>query len=155
MNTQIKMRPVNSDIAFDDKKFVFNVRNNDLSIKNSLNNNPISWEQHCLWYEKTITNVNNLFYIFSLDADLIGYFRADESNKVSVALDKKYVGKGLSTEVIRLGTIEVVNTRKSVLVAEIKKTNVPSIKSFTKAGYEYHSNYSKDGETIDVYRFSI
>ncbi len=156
MNFKLALRAAHSD----DCAFVFKTRNSSSSVKNSLSSNPISWEQHSLWFENAIKNKNIIFYIFSVEnsaeKDLVGYFRVDESSKVSVALDENYIGEGLGSKVIEMGSVEAVkNKSSSHLLAEIKKTNMASIKSFEKAGYKYQTSFDKNNERIDVYQFSI
>ena len=48
----LNLRPVN----FDDRKILFEWRNDSFTRKNSLHTEIVNWEKHCQWFEKILRN---------------------------------------------------------------------------------------------------
>ena len=75
-------------------------------------------------------------------------FEANESAiKTSVMLNPLFLGKGLGSQVVKMGVKRYIMEKKPdmQIIAEIKKDNVASIKAFEKAGFkENHVTYSYD-----------
>ena len=49
----LNLRPVN----FDDRKILFEWRNDSLTRKNSLHTETVNWEKHCQWFEKILDTI--------------------------------------------------------------------------------------------------
>lgn len=121
-----------------DIKDIFELSNDELVRKNSINQDKIIWENHIEWFYKRIKSVNPFYIIRSYSNDLIAQVRLDknEENIISVSISKNYRGKGLSAKIIkdcseRSGFNEIN--------AYIKKDNIASQKAFKKAGYVFVS----------------
>ena len=108
--------------------------------KNFFNEKTISWQEHKKWFYSKIKDPNTKIYVATLGKDKIGVIRfeiEDDSAKVSVNLNPDFLGKGLGSKIIKLGTkkfLQEAKVRKGI-AAEIKEDNIASKKVFSKAGY--------------------
>ncbi len=116
-------------------------RNHPEVRKNFFNTNPISLEDHEVWFSGRLKDPYVKIYIAICKEHEIGVIRfesEDQSVGVSVSLNPAFFGKGFGSEIIRYGTekfLKEMNPERSI-VARIKKNNIASQKAFAKAGYE-------------------
>jgi len=126
---------------------LFKWRNHPVIRENSFNTDPISRDEHERWFQEKSKDPNSQIYIACFEDKKIGIVRFDEIGdviKVSVMLNPGLLGKGLGSEVIRLGTERFISEKKPCkpVIAEIKKNNIASIKAFEKAAFkESHSTF--------------
>jgi methionyl-tRNA formyltransferase len=140
------------DVEAYDINDLFDWRNHSDVRKNSFNSDLISWDEHEKWFKAKIKDSHTSIYIACSGKDKVGSIRFEDKGDVikgSIMLNPDFLGKGLGSEVIRLGTerfIKEKNPEKPVY-AEIKIDNIASIKAFQKAGYKEQYLtflYSKD-----------
>lgn len=120
----------------DDIKKVFELSNDMVVRENSINQNPIKWDEHVKWFNETIQSQNVLFYIIeTCDSQFIGQVRIKkgEENVISISISEKFRGKGLASKILQESALM---SGLENLTAYIKKENNPSLKSFLNAGYE-------------------
>ncbi len=126
---------------------LFKWRNHPIIQESSFNTGSISWDEHEKWFRKKSKDPNSQIYIASFEDDKIAIVRFDEKDdviKISVMLNPDFLGKGLGSEVIRLGAERYISEKKPCkpVIAEIKKDNIASIKAFQKAAFkESHSTF--------------
>jgi len=132
----------------EDAKRVWEIRNHPLARKNSGSTEVIPLENHILWFEKKYFSDqdNHCFILENEDKEEIGYCRFDfdhenDNHIVSIAIDPENHGKGMGHELLDK-TLKIFKTEK-VILAEIKKDNIPSVKLFEKNGFEI---YREDDE---------
>ena len=135
INDKLELR----DIAPDDINEMFEWRNNPDARKIFFNPAPVSWDEHKKWFDKKINDQDASMYTAFLKGEKIGSirFEARENDiKTSVVLKPEFFSKGFGTKIIRMGAERFVNNKGlgKPVVAEIKKTNIASLKAFTKAG---------------------
>jgi RimJ/RimL family protein N-acetyltransferase len=122
-------------------------RNHPVIRENSFSTNAISLNEHERWFKKKIKDPSSKIYIACCGDGKIGMIRFDDYGdviKVSVMLNPDFLGKGLGSEVIRLGTKRFMSEKRPCkpIIAEIKKGNITSIKAFQKAAFkESHSTF--------------
>ena len=144
--TEVKIRRA----GMSDMADLYKWRNHPDVRMNSFNSDDISWEKHKEWFERVKKDPAYTIYIAYYGKDKIGSIRFDDKTdvtKVSVMLSPDFWGMGLGADVIRLGTARFIRGKKPAkkIVAEIKKDNVASVKSFKKAGFrEGHTTYVLD-----------
>lgn len=122
--------------TIDDMKKVFELSNDDVVRANSINKEKIKWEDHVSWFENRIKKTDEPFYIVESEKnDFIAQVRFDKKEEItiSISIAEAFRGKGLASKIInecvkKAGCDEVV--------AYVYDTNVASIKTFTKAGFE-------------------
>jgi len=120
---------------------LFKWRNHPVIRENSFNTEPVSRDEHERWFQRKIKDQNSQIYIACFDDNKIGIVRFDETGdviKVSVMLNPDYFGKGLGSEIIRLGAERFIREKNPCkpVIAEIKKDNTVSIKAFQKAAFK-------------------
>ena len=123
-----------------DKKFVFNLSNESLVRSNSFDSSKIDWEQHKLWFSKQLIDRNVLLYIVEYNGISIGQVRFNlkvEFAVIGISIIKNYRGKGLSTKILSNALDEYFKENDRPIYAYIKKTNLPSVKTFRNVGFTY------------------
>ena len=121
-----------------DAKFIYSLRNDNISRKNSINQKKIKYGDHLLWLKKKLsTQKGKIFIIYGgITKKNIAYVRFDKSDfftRVSIAIHKKFRGKGLSYNV--LSSAEQQINEDSLLLADVNKKNLTSCKLFKKLNY--------------------
>lgn len=120
---------------------IFCLVNDDVLRKNSINSNPIKWEEHIAWYSATLKNLYVEYYTIKIKDKIEGYIyfkNMPNTNDwiVSLTLSSSLRGKGLATEI--LSNISPQG-KAHKLLAIIKNNNIASQRAFQKAGYSLAS----------------
>ena len=122
-----------------DDKFVFSIRNDSLSKRNSNNSKNISFLDHKRWFKSKIKSSKDFFYIVFSDnktKEQISYIRLEEEkfyHKVSIGIIKKFRNKNLSYQILSLAEKQI--KKNILLLAEVKKNNTASKKLFYNLNY--------------------
>ncbi len=137
MKHEITLRTFNNS----DTKDLFEWRNHPIVRVNFFNHCPLIWEEHKRWFQAKIQDPKSFTYIAYKGKDKIATIRfdeKDESIKVSVMVNPAFMGQGLGTEVIKLGTEEWIKGKQldKPIIAEIKGDNIPSRRVFERAGFK-------------------
>lgn len=138
----------------EDKNLTFEWANDEQTRTNSFNSSPIPFEDHSNWFDKKLIDENAWYYICELNGEPAGLIRFDKKdNKLitGITIDNKYRGKKLSSKFLRRGCEIVTEQTDLPIVAYIKKVNIPSIKSFEKAGFTYRNDLKI--KNIDTYEY--
>ena len=120
---------------------IFEIANDEEVRKSSFNSDKIPLEDHKKWFENILNDDSVKFYVLEYDSDLIGQLRLYFDEKypvISISLNKKYRGLGLSKVLLTKG-LELVDGK---VVAYIKKDNSRSISFFKSMGF------NKEGEVV-------
>ena len=103
----------------------------------------ITWHRHCKWLADALDNKNSMLYIGELDSAQakVGIVRFDlrKNNifaKTSGHLNLKFRGLGVGKSLLSLAIQEFFKYCSKDLIAEVKAKNIPSIKMFTKLGFQ-------------------
>jgi predicted acetyltransferase len=132
----------------EDAKDILNWRNNIDSRKMSGNKSLINKVDHNIWFKTALENNNCFLYIGVKNNIKLGVVRFDcnfyiKESEVSINLNPKMRGKGMSFDLLRL-SIEKVNQLKIVsFKATIKDSNYISKNIFEKCGFIF--KYSDNG----------
>lgn len=115
---------------------IFVWRNDEKTVESSFNSAIIPYEEHLLWYRKTLEDDDRIIFIGEDPAgEKFGMIRFDKVNtdtyEVSVNLAPEYRGRGLGAELITQASGLV----KGRLLAKIKAGNPASVRAFKKSGY--------------------
>ncbi|MBI5682425.1 MAG: GNAT family N-acetyltransferase [Deltaproteobacteria bacterium] len=135
------------EIQDDDINDLFNWRNHPDVRKNFFNSDLISWDEHEKWFKAKIKDSYTSIYIACSGKDKVGSIRFEDKSdviKVSIMLNPDFLGKGVGSSVIRIGTERFIKEKNpdKPIHAEIKRENIASIKAFQKAGFkESHVTY--------------
>jgi len=120
---------------------IFEWRNHPDIRKNFFNQELLSWDEHEKWFMAKLKDPDAAVYMAYYKKEKIGTirFEANESAiKTSVMLSPLFLGKGLGSQVIKMGVKRFIMEKNPdmQIIAEIKKDNVASIKAFQKADFK-------------------
>lgn len=140
----------------EDSQFLFNLRNEESVRAVSLNSDSITWETHQQWFQKRLINLNSIIYISELDSVPVAQTRYDvsgEEAEVSIAVVKDFRGKGYGTEILRKTANQFFKDFPGVraVKAFINLGNDASVRSFSKAGYQYVGRSNEGGLVRDKF----
>jgi len=136
-----------------DCRFLYELRNHP-DVRNAcFETSEIKYADHEKWYADSLGNPNRTILIGEIDNKTIGMVRFDlkeDVSTVSVAVMPGSQKKGIGTEMLDSACEKYFkNTHVYAISAEIKKSNIPSFKAFSKAGFVLY----KDGEEIEMRRY--
>lgn len=141
-----------------DAKLIMDWRNDSITRKNSLNQSVKTWDTFREeFYNNYFKNIP-LFALYNRQkiAFVSFLFHEDNSLKIGINLAPDFRGKGLSTPIIKESINYIKNNYPNIktIIAEIKETNLPSIKAFTNNNFIYKHSYTLNEESIKVYHHS-
>jgi UDP-MurNAc hydroxylase len=126
-----------------DSKDIWEWRNDELTKQMFITTDSVNWETHSGWYEKSLVDPNRYLYLgLTNDNEKIGVCRFDveaHTNvaEVSINLNPQHRSKKLSSHLLSQAITKFSAERNIDLVATIKKSNIESIKCFTKSGFKF------------------
>lgn len=151
---ELTLRPAKKDDAL----MIFNWANDEDVRNNALNSNKIQWTDHLLWFDRVLHDPKKCIFIFYLAENPVGQIRIEKGSdewRIDYSVNKNNRGKGIGKKMIDklLATFP-----DRTFFGEVKSTNIPSQKVFTKCGFittgkkhfdEYQLfTYKKHGERI-------
>ncbi len=137
-NNNIKLRNV---VLFDSYD-IWKWRNDRKSRKNFRKSNYVEWKDHSKWFEDTIKEKRTvLFLAYNIISNTkIGVIRFDfdkskNEAEVSININPLMRRKGYSYQLLNSSIQRFLINNFCKIFAEIKSSNISSIKSFTKVGF--------------------
>ncbi len=125
----------------DDCKFLFDLRNHPTVRNASFNTEEISFSHHQDWFGKKINDPNTTIFI-GLDESnkkigMVRFQKEDDIASVSIAILPDCHHQGYGTSILKVTCSLFLASEKRVneVIAEIKNTNTPSLKMFSKVGF--------------------
>ena len=134
LNEFYKNNSVFREVKKEDCFKIFEIANDDEVRKSSFNSEKIDLDTHKIWFKNILKDNSVKFYVLEYYSDLIGQLRLDfdeEYPVISISLNKKYRGFGLSKILLKKG-LELIDGK---IVAYIKKDNFRSISFFKSMGF--------------------
>ena len=128
------------EIKQEDCLKIFEIANDDDVRQSSFNSEKIKLEDHKNWFKNILKEDSTKFYVLEYKEDIIGQLRFDfdeEFPVISISLNKKYRGLGLSKYLLSKG-MEYLNNYDKI-VAYIKQDNIKSISFFKSMGFKKYS----------------
>jgi len=119
------------------------ILSNDTDVrKKSFNSNPISLEDHTKWFNSKIKDNNSVYYVIrNMKNNFVSQIRFDKIAGcndwvVGISISPKYRGKKLSSMLLKSAISKLhINKNVTGVYAYVKEENIPSIRSFQKAGF--------------------
>lgn len=130
--------------SIEQKELYFTWVNDSATRKFSIHNQPVSYEEHCKWFDEKLHDKNVLMLICKYGAICIGRIRVDfltaEEGEISFSIAKEYRGKGFGYKILELleDYLQKEYEGQNIslcLIAKVKSDNIPSQKCFEKMGY--------------------
>lgn len=124
------------DADIGDAELLFNWAN-DIAVRaNSINQEPIIWENHLNWFTSRLNDSETKILILTSGGDSLGQIRIDLIDgfwNIDYSIDSQLRGKGLGKEIVRL----LINKFESYkFKATVKKQNKASINVFVNLGFK-------------------
>lgn len=130
----------------EDKKLIFEWRNNPDLYRLGSSGRGVTWEEHNRWFEAVLYNKQTVLLVINLGGRPIGQVRFDLKEErtytVSIYLLEEYRSRGIGAKALRQG-LEWMNKedRNRRYIALIKKGNNASQAVFSKTGFEESKDY--------------
>ncbi|MFA7227448.1 MAG: bifunctional UDP-2,4-diacetamido-2,4,6-trideoxy-beta-L-altropyranose hydrolase/GNAT family N-acetyltransferase [Melioribacteraceae bacterium] len=143
-----------------DAMMVFNLSNDRTVRLNSINQDPISWQDHLYWYSDKIKDKNCLFLLaFNGNDEFVGQVRfyiKGVNATISISIDKNFRGKGLSSPLLIKSSFKYLKEHPEIqsILAYIRPANTASIKAFSGAAYVFSNEEIVNGEKFSVYKLA-
>ena len=139
MNDDLTIRKVSKN----DSELLFNWRNDDSARIFSRNSHLLTLAEHEEWFDKILSSnaSESVIYIVEDSRQRIGMTRIDKSSddsaEISIILDPKFRGKGLSKHLLSM-TLEIIakNFSYKRIIATIHQDNIASQRAFKALGFK-------------------
>jgi UDP-2,4-diacetamido-2,4,6-trideoxy-beta-L-altropyranose hydrolase len=148
-------------LKFDDIDMVYKWANDVTVRKNSIHQEPISYEEHKKWIKKYLEsdNTQHKLFIMNHKNNAIGLVRLDlspaiNSWRISYLVAEEFRGKGLSKLALKSALVKFTNKQlvTTNFYAEVKRDNIYSQKTFSSIGF---SKKIPDLEDLLIYRITL
>jgi UDP-2,4-diacetamido-2,4,6-trideoxy-beta-L-altropyranose hydrolase len=129
-------------VRADDRRLLWEWANDPEVRAASFSQDAIPWEIHVAWFDKKLQQNGSLTFIAEDDqAQPTGQIRfdarVDGDWEIGTSVAKPVRGRGLGSEVIRLGVQEITGKNpRARFHAWVKPANIPSIKAFESASFQ-------------------
>jgi L-amino acid N-acyltransferase YncA len=119
---------------------LYSWRIDEVSRMMSMDSNPVTLEEHIVWFNRSLLNPNRKIYIGVEEDTRIGVCRFDFSTnggyaEVSINLNPAARGKGFGMLLLSAAIAEYRDLKCCTLIASIKKENIASIKIFERCSF--------------------
>jgi len=132
------------------KNLLFNWRNEENTIKNSITNRPVKYYVHKRWFRRRLRIQPTLFWIYKKKNLNLGTIRLDKKNRsyfLSYSIDKKFRRKGYGSKIIRemlkKKIIKNILNKGFEIFAIVKRENKPSVKAILSNNFYKFSKNKK------------
>lgn len=125
-------------VCEEDKDLLYQWANDPGCRENSFHQDPITYEEHCDWFEDKFFSESCDMYLYCEQEKPIGQIRIDwerESGNISYSVISDYRGQGHGSHMLHLAEQETQKRGKS-LTGCVKKDNIASRMAFKKNGYK-------------------
>lgn len=137
-----------------DVDLVFSWSNESLVRLQSFKTEPIIYENHVKWFTTKVCSEDDLFLIALINETPAGFIRFEQiqtKTVISILVDSNFRGKGYSHSILKGAVENYFQNFRSPIFAFIKKTNIPSIKAFERAGFSFLKELDVHGYPSFVY----
>ena len=141
-----------------DKQITFEWANDPITRENSLNSEPIVFEQHSKWFDSKIKDKSAHYFVCEVDSKSAGLIRFDFNEDerafiVGITIDKDFRGRKLATPFLKNACKILLGFFNEQIIAYIKTDNITSKKAFEKAGFKFISILEIGGNEVFKYLY--
>lgn len=124
-----------------DLDLYFEWTNDPATRSNSFNTQEVDYQEHTNWFLRKIEDKKALLLVFENEENIqVGQIRIEQKtdeNVIGISIDKNFRGLGLAVSMLTTScTVFFTEFKEKNIHAYIKKTNLASLNSFLKAGFE-------------------
>jgi len=144
--TGLKLR----DAAYGDAKLLFDWANDESVRNNSINQEPITWENHLNWFREKLNDTGTKILILENNDLPVGQMRVVMQEgcwTINYSVDKNFRGKGYGKKIVLL-TLE--KYPGDSFRATVKKENIASKKVFENLGFK---SLHSDNDSLCLYEY--
>jgi RimJ/RimL family protein N-acetyltransferase len=128
-----------------DLDLYFDWTNDEDTRKNSFNSQVVDYQSHTNWFLNKISDKKTLMLVFENEDEIpVGQIRIEQKpteNVIGISIDKNFRGNGLAVPMLKIASEQFFETfQEKTIHAYIKITNLASLYSFKKAGFEEEKN---------------
>lgn len=141
---------------------IMNWKNNDITRSMSFDNNAKIWEDFKNEFNNNYFKhkIPPLFPVLNNDkVGIVSFIDDNESQNhiVNINIAPEYRGKGLGVKIINkaIDYVKKNYDHYDIIIAHIKEINIPSIKTFEKAGFIYFDKYIKNEQVVLKYHYKM
>lgn len=144
--TELRLR----DAQPEDCDLVFQWANDPVARSASFHMDPITWEEHTLWFGAQFRDEKSVFWIaVTAEGEPIAQIRFDIREgeaEISISLGPDFRGYGWGERLLRMACRELFRQRKADRIrALVKKDNPASQRSFERAGFTRNGDRVRHG----------
>ena len=127
--------------TFYDLEITFKWANDPEVRRFSINQHPILWQEHQIWFERKISDPSCSYYILSNNDEPVGSIRFDIDRlgnaQISYLIDPKFHGKKLGAELLKKGIAQLIKDHENIntVFGYVMRENIASIKTFEKLSF--------------------
>jgi [ribosomal protein S5]-alanine N-acetyltransferase len=124
-----------------DLDLYFNWTNDTDTRNNSFSTQIVDYQSHTNWFLSKIIDRKALLLVFENEEQIpVGQVRIEQKpteNIIGISIDRNFRGLGLAVPMLEIScNVFFDEFKEKSIHAYIKKTNLASLKSFQKAGFE-------------------
>jgi len=124
-----------------DLNLYFEWTNEPSTRSNSFSTQEVDYQEHIQWFSKKVEDKRALLLVFENEENIpVGQIRIEqktEENIIGISIDKKFRGLGLAVPMLTSACeVFFIKFQAKNIHAYIKKTNLASLNSFKKAGFD-------------------
>lgn len=124
-----------------DVDLVYEWANDPITRAQSFSSEPIVYQNHVKWFEGRMSDSNHHMLIFvneeEAECGMVRFDLAVDHSLIGVNVAPNQRGKGYASHMLKEAVKYILNESSQPVHAYIKEDNIASIKSFSKAGFEY------------------
>jgi RimJ/RimL family protein N-acetyltransferase len=125
---------------------------NDKQVRNqSFSSQSISLQDHVLWFNHKLCDLNTYLYFFEAKKKPVGQVRIEKNQEkqnavIGISIDMAFRGKGFGYKLLVKSIDAFFNICPQYFIkAYIKKENRSSVKAFLKAGFKFEEEIEYQG----------
>lgn len=132
--TGLRLRPsIESDL-----EIMFDWANESAVRENSKSQNPITWEEHLVWFRRVHLQKTSRLFLLELDGLPIGQIRFDKRDGVVVlnySIDRLFRSRGLGRILVEQGLASIRGDQEPSVLAVVRRENLASCRIFEGLGF--------------------
>lgn len=142
-------------LSQEDKALMYHWANDPDTRNNSFSIDDIPYEKHSSWFDTKLHDSSATYYMCfykGIKSGIVRFDRMENHSLVGINIAPEQRKKGLSSVFLQLATRMYFEMfPEAVILAFIKKSNIASVKSFEKAGFQFLEKKMHDSDEVYVY----